>query len=364
VETPDARSSPLLRMTERTATEYWNDSCGRDELAYAIERGAVGATSNPSIVLDVLRREKEHWTGRIHALHAEDPTLPEGALTWAVVEEMAVGAAGLLAPVFERTGGRKGRLSLQTDPTFYGAPHLIVDQAVRFAGLAPNIAVKIPVTAAGIVAIEEATYRGANINATVSFTVPQAIAVAEAVERGLGRREALGLDVASMTPVCTIMFGRLDDWMRLLVERDSIAIRPDALDRAGVAVFKRAYAIYRERGYRTRLLGGAYRNLLHWTEFVGGDVILTITHAWQVRINGSGLDPVERIDVPVDTDIIDELLARIPDFGRAYAPDGLTPDEFDGFGATARTLRAFIAAYDELIRTVRDVVLPDPDVRR
>jgi transaldolase len=167
-----------------------------------------------------------------------------------------------------------------------------------------------------------------------------------------------------MTPVCTIMFGRLDDWMRLLVERDSIAIRPDALDRAGVAVFKRAYAIYRERGYRTRLLGGAYRNLLHWTEFVGGDVILTITHAWQVRINGSGLDPVERIDVPVDTDIIDELLARIPDFGRAYAPDGLTPDEFDGFGATARTLRAFIAAYDELIRTVRDVVLPDPDVRR
>ncbi len=60
-----------------------------------------------------------------------------------------------------------------------------MEQAVHFNGLAPNIQVKIPATAAGIVAIEEATRLGVNINATVSFTLPQAIAVAEAVERGL-----------------------------------------------------------------------------------------------------------------------------------------------------------------------------------
>jgi transaldolase len=152
--------------------------------------------------------------------------------------------------------------------------------------------------------------------------------------------------------------------MRVLVERDGIAVHPDALDWAGIAAFKRAVGIYRERGFRARLLAAAYRHRLHWTELVGGDVILTMPWAWQVRFNGSGIDPVDRIDVPVDPAIVDELLARIPDFGRAYAPDGLTVDEFDTFGPTVRTLRGFIGSYHDLVKAVRDVMLPDPDVRR
>lgn len=355
--------SPLLRMAEEFETDYWNDSCSRDELAYAIERGAVGATSNPTIVLEVMRKEKEHWTPRVRELAAGHPHWTEQEVTWALVEEMAAGAAALLVPVFEREHGRKGRLSLQTNPTFYVDPDRIVEQAVHFSRLAPNIQVKIPATAAGIVAVEEATYRGVNVNATVSFTVAQAIAVAEAVERGLRRREAEGRDTASMAPVSTMMVGRLDDWMKALVDLDAIAINPDATNWAGVAAFKRAYGIFRERGYRTRLLSAAYRSVLHWTEFVGGDVVLTMPHAWQVRFNASGIDPVARMDVPVDPRLIHELLERIPDFRRAYEPDGLTPDEFDTYGATVRTLRSFIASYHDLQAAVRDIVLRNPDLR-
>ena len=80
---------------------------------------------------------------------------------------------------------------------------------MHFDSLAPNMQVKIPVTKAGIVAIEEATYRGVNINATVAFTVPQAIAVAEAVERGLRRREAEGISIGEMSPI-SIYHGRAD----------------------------------------------------------------------------------------------------------------------------------------------------------
>jgi transaldolase len=65
------------------------------------------------------------------------------------------------------------------------------------------------VTEAGVVAFEEATYRGVTINATVSFTMPQAIAVAEAVERGLKRREKEGKPVDHIVPACTIMVGAL-----------------------------------------------------------------------------------------------------------------------------------------------------------
>jgi transaldolase len=159
------------------------------------------------------------------------------------------------------------------------------------------------------------------------------------------------------------MVGRLDDWLRVIVERDGLAVDPDALDWAGIATFKRAVALYRERGFRTRLLAAAYRHRLHWTELVGGDVVLTMPHAWQVRFNASGIVPVPRIDEPVEPRLVAELESRIPDFGRAYAPDGLSPAEFDTFGATVRTLRSFIGSYHDLAAAVRDVVLPDPDIR-
>ncbi len=361
--TMTAVESPLLRMTEETPTQYWNDSCAVEELAYAVERGATGATSNPSIVLEVMKKEKAHWVPRVHELAAEHPSWTEVELTWAIVEEMAARGAGILQPVFEARGGRCGRLSVQTNPANHRDPARMVEQSLRFHRLAPNIQVKFPVTAAGLEAIEEATFRGVNINGTVSFTVPQAIAVAEAVERGLDRRAAAGQEVASMSPIATIMIGRLDDWMKVLVERDDLAVHPDATNWAGIAAFKRAYGIFRERGYRARLLAAAYRHRLHWTELVGGDVSMTLPHPWQVRFNASGIVPVPRMDEPVDPALIDDLSRRIPDFRRAYEPDGMTPAEFEAFGASARTLRAFIKSYHDLNAAIRDLVLPDPDVR-
>ena len=359
---PTMIESPLL-STARLGTDYWNDSCAVDELAYAVERGAVGATSNPSIVVEVIGKEKAYWIPRIRELAADHPAWTEVELTWAIIEEMAVRGAAILQPVFEREGGRKGRLSVQTNPANYRDAERMIEQGVRFHQLAPNIQVKFPATAAGIEAIEEATARGVNINATVSFTVPQALAAAEAVERGLERRERAGGDVGVMTPIVTIMVGRLDDWMKVVVERDSIALDPGAPNWAGIAAFKRAYALFRERGYRSRLLAAAYRHRLHWTEFVGGDVILTMPHAWQVRFNDSGIQPTPRMDVPVDPAIIAELTERIPDFGRAYEPAGLVPAEFEHYGASARTLRGFVKSYHDLIGVIRDVMLPDPDAR-
>jgi transaldolase len=353
----------MLRTVADRPTDYWNDSCALDELDYAVARGATGATSNPSIVLEVLRKERTHWVPRIKELADANATWTETDLTWAVIEEMALRGAGVLEPVFVAQHGRKGRLSLQTNPTNYPNTERMLEQGVRFSGLGPNIQVKFPATRSGIAAIERATAAGVSINATVSFTVSQAIAVAEAVERGLDALAARGGDADAVTPVCTLMIGRLDDWMRVLVERDEIAVHPDALNWAGIAVFKRAYGIFRERGYRARLLAAAYRHRLHWTELVGGDVILTIPHGWQVRFNASGITPDARIEQPVDPATVRELLDRIPDFERAHEPNGLAIDEFDGFGPTVRTLRGFIRSYHDLVGAIRDIVLPDPDAR-
>ena len=356
-----AYKSRLHEMTQSTATCLWNDSASLEELASSIGHGAVGATCNPVIVLEVLKKEMPLWQDRIHQLIHEMPTASEGQIAWKIVEEISAKAAELLLPAFEQYRGRNGRLSVQTDPRFYRNSEAIVAQASNFAKLASNIIVKIPVTAAGIPAIEEATYRGISINATVCFSLPQCIAVAEAVERGLKRRESEGQDIATMGPVCTIMVGRLDDWLKVVVEKENLTVDPGILEWAGVAVFKKTYKIFRERGYRLRLLSAAFRNHMHWSELIGGDVIISPPYKWQLRFNASSIEVVERINNPVDARIVSELSKTLHDFRRAYSEDGLTVAEFDTFPPTMRTLRQFISACHDLDSLVRDFMIPNPD---
>jgi transaldolase len=362
VKTETQFKSPLFKMTHTTPTSLWNDSACIEELKYSIEHGAVGATCNPSIAVSVIKQELSVWKPRIKELAIEHPTANEDEIAWMVVEEMSANAARLLKPVFDEHKGRNGRLSIQTDPHNYRNPDAMLKQAIRFNKLAPNMIVKIAATRAGIAAMEEATYGGISINATVSFTLPQAIAVAEAVERGLKRREAENLDISTMGPVCTIMVGRLDDWLKVLHDKHNLSVDPGYFEWAGVAVFKKAYRIFRERGYRLRLLSAAFRNHMHWSEFIGGDVVISPPCAWQRRYNASDIEVVERINTPVDPKIVDTLLKKFPDFERAYSENGLTLEEFDTFGSTRRTLRQFITACAEMSSIVRDIILPNPDI--
>jgi transaldolase len=308
----------------------------------------------------VLEQELELWRDRIGELVAADPTASEDELAWRLIEEMAVRGAEMLRPVFDREHGLKGRLSIQTDPKLYRDTDRLVEQALRFGELAPNIQVKIAATRAGVAAIEEVTAAGVSINATVSFTVAQAVAVAEAVERGLARLEAAGGDASAMTPVCTLMLGRLEDWLGDLAGRGALAATPGTIGWAGIACFKRAYGLYRERGYRTRLLAAAFRHHRHWSELIGGDVVLTIPHRYQLEIDGSSIEVKPRIDDPVPREALEELLRLFPDFARAFEPDGLAVEAFDEFPPTVRTLRQFIASSDQLAARIRDFMLPEP----
>ena len=345
--------SPLQEMAQTTMTDFWNDSCSIAELQYALEHGAVGATTNPVIVKEVLKKEMPSYKERISELIAEMPTATEDDIVWKMNEEMAVAGAKLLLPIFEESNGKKGRISIQTNTKFYRDTQKMLEQAVHFSKLAPNMQVKMPTTKASIAAYEEATYQGVSINGTVSFTVPQAIAVAEAVERGLKRREKEGKDCSMMHPVCTIMVGRVDDWLKSVVERENIIIDPVCLEWAGVAVMKNAYKIYQERGYRTQLLVAAYRNHHQWSEFIGGDISLTIPAKWIKRFNMSDIAVEKKIDQAVEPRIIEQLLKHVPDFKKAYQVDGMKVEEFDDYGAVRKTLLQFLGGYDELIGMIR-----------
>jgi transaldolase len=303
------------------------------------------------------------WRPRITELIAGNPTASEEFIAWRIMEEITVAASKLLKPIFDKSKGRNGRLSIQTNAQNYRNAKAMVEQALYFNSLYPNNNIKLPVTKAGVEAIEELSYRGISVNATVSFTVPQSIAVAEAVERGIGRRQKEGKDVSAMNPVCTVMVGRLDDWLKIVAAKKGIITQPGYFEWAGVAAAKKAYKIFRERGYRTRILNAAYRNHYHWSEFIGGEMSMTIPFEWQKKFNASDVEVKTRINDPVDPEIIAGLEKKFPDFCRAYDEKGMKPEEFEHYGATRRTLLSFIGGYADLLGVIRGIMIPDPDAK-
>jgi transaldolase len=345
-----------MQQTAALGVDFWNDSCARRELEDAAQHGAVGATSNPVIVHAAVDGDRPRWLPVLDRLIAGRPEATEDDIAWALVAALAEDAAAVLAPVHQASSGRKGYVCVQVSPKIYRSTRAMVDHGVELAALAPNVAVKCPTTREGIAAMEELTARGINVNATVSFTVPQALAVADALERGIDRALAAGASPERLHPYVTIMIGRLDDHLKRVVDRDGIALDRGALDWAGIAVFKEARRLFAARGYRSTLLAAAYRHERHWSELVGDGVIQSIPYPWWTQFNAKGAPPRRTLDTPVEPAIL-AALQTIPDFRRAYGADGMKPEEFAGYGASVHTLRQFLGGYQQLVELVRDRML-------
>jgi len=338
--------STPLRKTIDLGTDFWNDSCAIHELNEAVAAGATGATSNPVIVSSLLKGDPKTWNPLIERLAREFPRETEDEIAWRLIHDAGIQAAKILEPIHKASGGKKGHLSMQVNAKYYRDAERMYRQGKELAALAPNIAIKAPATAAGIEAMKRLTADGVIVNATVSFTVAQAVAVAEALEKSIQPGRAL--------PYVTIMVGRTDDHIGRIMASEKITVDPSVVPWAGVAVFKRAHAEFKKRGYRSQLLAAAYRHQLHWTELVGSGVLMTMPYAWWKQFNASDVTPSRRIDEPVPEPILRALQSKFKDFNRAYEPDGMKPEEFASFGATVHTLNQFLGGYADLVAYVRD----------
>lgn len=334
-------------------TEIWNDSCDLNELEYAVNYGASGATTNPVIVQSVVSQNLDKYEGLIKQLITENPTDTEDDIVWKLIGKLGQDASPLLIPEFEKSKGLRGRISYQVNAKFYNNPNKMVENGVELNNLIENGQIKIPASKAGIEACEELTYRGISINATVCYTVSQAVAIAEAVERGLNRRSKEGLSNEHMSPVCTIMAGRVDDYIKKVVNDNKLIVDPEILEYAGVAVGKKVYKIYKEKGFKTRLLIAAYRNHYHWSEFIGGDLVLTIPYGWQKRFNESDVEIKDRINIDIKKEYL-EKLQKLEEFNKAYDETGLSEEEFAHYGAFQVTIKQFLGGYDELVKIIRN----------
>lgn len=323
-------------VLENTATTWWHDSSEANELQLGLQRGAVGVTTNPFLANIALAKNRDVWSAAIESVLAQKLT-PENKAE-ALMQIAVTRTTEHLMGEFANSRGQSGFVCAQVNPTRAGDRDCMLAMARRFHKWAPNIAVKLPCTSAGLDVLEDCVAEGITITCTVSFTVPQVIAIAERHRAGIARAKANGIVPGKCFAV--IMIGRLDDFLREVAHDNQALVSEGDIRQAGLAVTKRAYRLYREREYEAVLLVAALRGDYHLTEIAGAKLVMSIAPAFQEVFVTQDLPREERIEKPVPSDTI-ERLAKMPDFVRAYEPDGMTPAEFVSFGATQRTLSQF-----------------------
>ena len=334
------KNTYLNWVVEQTKTKWWHDSAEEGELNLGLERGAIGVTTNPLLAAAALNKNRAQWSAAIEEVlsEARARNLPAEAKAEALMRIAVTSAARKLLPEYESSRGQSGFVCAQVNPLRAGDRECMYAMAKRLHGWAPNIAVKLPATAAGLDVLEDCIAEGMTVTATVSFTVPQAVAIADRHRAGIKRAQAQGIEPGKCFAV--IMIGRLDDYLREVAHDNQAAVSEADIRQAGLAVTKRAYAIYRDRGYEAVLLVAALRGAYHLTEVAGADLLMSIHPSSQDLFLTQDLACEERIGQPVPAEALDRL-RQMPEFVRAYEPDGMSPCEFVGFGATQRTLSQF-----------------------
>lgn len=319
-----------------TRTSWWHDSAEAVEVDRGLERGCVGVTTNPFLSNLAVANARALWADEIGGVLAQK--LSGEAKAEALMKIAVTHTAAKLTPEYEASNGARGFVCAQVNPLRAGDRDCMRLLARRFHGWAPNIAVKLPATYAGLDVLEDSVAEGIACTATVSFTVPQVLAIAERHRRGIERAKQNGVTPGKCYAV--IMIGRLDDFLREVAHDNKAHVSEADIQQAGLAVTKRAYTLYQERGYDAVLLVAALRGSYHLTELAGADLIMSIAPAFQEVFVNQDFPREARIASSVPADVIDRL-RTMPEFVRAYEPDGMAEEEFVAYGATQRTLSQF-----------------------
>ena len=291
-------STSRLHELSTHGVSVWVDSLSREMLETGelkrllAEDAVVGVTSNPTIFQKALSTG-DWYDEQLRAELEHEDDLKEVFLALAVRDVQR--ACDLLRPIWERTRGVDGFVSIEVDPELAYERDATLAEAMRLHDLVdrPNVYVKIPATEPGLGAIEDSIAAGRSINITLIFSLERYAAVAEAYIRGLERLVEAGGDAASVASVASFFVSRVDtETDRRLAEVD----RPDLQGKLAVANAKLAYERYdaifsgerwerlAARGARTQRClwaststkNPAYRDVLYVEELIGPDTVNTM----------------------------------------------------------------------------------------
>jgi len=321
----------------------------------------TGVTTNPPLSYKAIQDNPKRWSAWVSDYAARHPGLEASQVAWDLYKEIVRLGARAYLPVFERSDYRYGHLSAQVNPYAFFDADAMVAQALDLRSLGPNIAIKIPGSYEGVQVIRKLTSLGVSTNCTSGYTVPQFVAVAEAVQAGLLEARANGVDLTGFRSVVTFMSARWESAQEFgeLALQAGVSLSPQDIRLAGVAIFKNAYRIFRQRAYPSKLLICSLRlgpevdgtmSCWHIEETAGGQAIFTLPPSFLAELftQAIHLNFEARIRKEIPAEVMSRL-QKVPYFTTGYEPDGLAPQDFNQIPALLNTMREFQAAMDKIV---------------
>lgn len=322
-------------LTQETKTRWWHDSAIPFEIDEAIENGALGVTTNPVLTYKSLQAMPDFWQPQVDEVPKD--LLPEERAE-ALLKIIATYAASKFKKVYEQTDCKHGYALGQLNPAICADSEKMLAQALRYNSWGENIAVKLPTVGAALPVIEELASRGIAVCTTLNFSVAQAMAVGESYECGAKKARQKGIEVKP----CFVVQqgGRLDEYLLEVATDNRIDIDPKDILRAGNAICKKVYQLFKERGITATIMPAGLRGVHYLAEMAGANMVFSLQSRVQKMVIEADMPKVERIDKEIPKDAI-RRLKRIPEFVRAFEEDGMNQNEFVTFGVTQKTHSQF-----------------------
>ncbi|MER5831582.1 transaldolase [Streptomyces sp. NPDC002130] len=261
-----ANAGALERLSDE-GVSIWLDDLSRRRIEsgnlaeLVATRNVVGVTTNPSIFQAAIG-SGAGYEEQLADLAVRGVTVDEAVRMMTTADVRA--AADVLRPVYDATGGRDGRVSIEVDPRLAHDTRATVAEARQLAWLVdrPNVMIKIPATRAGLPAIMEVIGAGISVNVTLIFSLERYREVMDAYLAGLEKAQAAGLDLSAIHSVASFFVSRvdaeIDKRLTLLGTQEALALK----GRAALANARLAYEAYEQvfAGARWQALGGARAN--------------------------------------------------------------------------------------------------------
>lgn len=327
-------------------TRMWVNNPTLHECDIAIAAGAINCTTNPTYSMKMIQKEDSSYIDNILSKSNQGSTSVEYVAD-KVQQGLVRNLMAKFDPLYEKSNGDQGFVSIQGNPYMDENTDKIVEDALTYRKLGQNFIGKIPATEAGLAAIARLIPENVPIIATEIMSIAQMVAVCELyakVSKSCGKTPKFFV---------THITGIFDDHMKNVVKEQKIDISSDILWQAGCIVARKQYRLMHDRKYPGILLGGGARDLHHFTEFVGGDMHITIN--WEGtadKLIATNPPVVYRIDNPSPLHVVDELLEKIPDFRKAYIENELRLPEFKDYGPVVLFRNSFLKGWDFLIDQV------------
>jgi len=337
------------RVSQQTPTTMWVNNPTREEARLAIEAGALGCTCNPSYCQKMIDHPEEGTYARALLDEAVRESSTDGEAEEILQRKPIKAIAGIFLPTYEKSGRMHGYVSIQGDPIREGDPNVIIEEAFKNRTLGHNVCIKVPVTASGLSAMEEMIAKGVLINSTEVFGVAQAHSLCETyrrVTKKSGKRPKMYLSHIT---------GIYDEYLRNYVIEHNVEISQDVLWQAGLAVARKVYQLLVDRRYPVTFVGGGARGLHHFTEMVGGGVVVTINWAGTAeKLLQDNPPVVYRLFNPVPRHVIAELMRKLPDFRRGYLNQGLRVEDYEEFGPVEFFRGSFIKSWSRVLDLAKE----------